>query len=123
MRSVASSRRTANGPYRPSRDPQVLLLVGIVLAVVGLWVVGVMSPATLAGGESGPVFPFSDQSEDGVVSVSVNESTVDPGDGVTVTVTVDGRPASDAGVRDAGESSATGEDGTVVVSVDEPGSY
>jgi len=120
---VASSRRTANGPYRPSRDPQVLLLVGIVVAVVGLWVVGVMSPATLAGGESGPVFPFSDQSEDGVVSVSVNESTVDPGDGVTVTVTVDRRPASDAGVRVAGESYATGGDGTVVVSVDEPGSY
>ena len=93
------------------------------MAVVGLWVVGVMSPATLAGGESGPVFPFSDQSEDGVVSVSVNESTVDPGDGVTVTVTVDGRPAGDAGVRVAGESYATGDDGTVVVSVAEPGSY
>jgi hypothetical protein len=94
-----------------------------VAAVVGLWVVGVMSPATLAGGESGPVFPFSDQSEDGVVSVSVNESTVDPSGRVTVTVNVDGNPASDATVRVAGESYATGEDGTVVVSVDEPGAY
>jgi hypothetical protein len=101
----------------------VLLLVGIVVAVVGLWVVGVVSPATLAGGESGPVFPFSDQSEDGVVAVSVNESTVDPGDRVTVTVTVDGSPASDAAVRVAGASYATGDDGTVVVSVDDPGSY
>lgn len=123
MSSVSATRRAANGPYRPTRDPQVLLLVGIVVAVVGLWVVGVMSPATLSGGESGPVFPFRDQSEDGVVSVSVNRSTVDPGEPVAVTVRVDGNPASDATVRVAGESYATGGDGTVVVSVGDPGAY
>ena len=123
MSSVTSTRRTANGPYRPTRDPQVLLLVGIVVAVVGLWVVGVMSPATLSGGESGPVFPFRDQSEDGQVSVSVNQSAVDSGEPVAVTVSVDGKPVSDAAVRVAGASYATSGDGTVVVSVDDPGSY
>ncbi|WP_323675550.1 hypothetical protein [Halorubellus sp. PRR65] len=123
MSSVTSTRRTANGPYRPTRDPQVLLLVGIVVAVVGLWVVGVMSPATLSGGESGPVFPFRDQSEDGQVSVSVNRSTVDSGEPVAVTVSVDGNPVSDATVRVADEVYATSGDGTVVVSVDDPGSY
>ncbi|MFC6955310.1 hypothetical protein [Halorubellus litoreus] len=101
----------------------MLLLVGIVVAVVGLWVVGVMSPATLSGGESGPVFPFRDQSEDGRVSVSVNRSAVDPGDLVAVTVSVDGKPVSDATVRVAGASYATSGDGTAVVSVDDPGSY
>ncbi|WP_227133583.1 hypothetical protein [Halorubellus salinus] len=101
----------------------MLLLVGIVVAVVGLWVVGVMSPATLSGGESGPVFPFRDQSEDGQVSVSVNRSTVDSGELVAVTVSVDGKPVSDATVRVAGASYATSGDGTVVVSVDDPGSY
>jgi hypothetical protein len=101
----------------------VLLLVGIVVAVVGLWVVGVMSPATLSGGESGPVFPFRDQSEDGQVSVSVNASRVDPGDAVAVTVEVDGQPTSDAAVSVAGGSYATGENGSVVVRLDDPGRY
>jgi len=100
-----------------------MLLVGIVVAVVGLWGVGVMSPATLAGGESGPVFPFSDQSEDGQVSVSVNASTVAPGESVAVTVSVDRRPRSDATVVVAGESYTTDADGTVVVSLSDPGTY
>jgi hypothetical protein len=120
---VSRLRRASKGPYRPTRDPQVLLLVAIVVGVVGLWVVGAMSPATLPGGESGPVFPFRDQSEDGVVDVAVNESTVDPGGVVGVTVTVDGKAVSDASVSVAGRSYETDDDGEVVVRLESPGSY
>lgn len=120
---VSPRNRSTSGPYRPSRDPQILLLVGIVAAVVGLWVVGVMSPAALVGGESGPVFPFRDQSEEGQVELSLNASTVDPGDAVEVSVTVDGDPASDATVAVAGDEYATDADGVVVIRLDSPGSY
>lgn len=99
------------------------MLVGIVAAVIGLWLVGAMSPATLVGTDSGPIFPFSDQSEDGVLEVSVNESSVDPGDPVTVTVTIDRSPTSDATVSVDGTEYEVGGDGTVVVELDDPGEY
>jgi hypothetical protein len=118
---VSCGVRASEGPYRPSRDPQVLLLVVIVVAVVGLWVVGAMSPATLVGGDGGPVFPFRDQSEDGQIEVAVNASTVDPGGTVAVTVTVDDDPVGDAPVAVDGRTYATDSDGRVVVRLDAPG--
>lgn len=120
---VSSRKRASKGPYRPSRDPQIILLVAIVLGAVGLWLFGVMSPATLVGGPSEPVFPFSDQSGDAQVEVSVNASQIDPGDAIEVSVQIDNKPTSEAPVEIGGESYRTGDDGTVVVRLQDPGSY
>lgn len=110
-------------PYRPTRDPVVLLLAVIVIAAVMAMVTGI--GVTLGGDSgSGPVFPFPESGENETLSISVNRTVLSPGDTVAVTVTwVGDGPVRNATVTTAGRRYRTGSDGTVVIAFEEPGTY
>lgn len=117
------SKSARSGTYRPSRDPVVLLLAVIVVAAGAAMLAGV-GISLQGGGTSEPLFPFPEGGTNGSVSVSVNRTTVQPGERVEIEVTrVDATAVENATVTVAGNRYRTGADGTVVVALPSTGTY
>ncbi|PSQ19086.1 hypothetical protein BRD00_02235 [Halobacteriales archaeon QS_8_69_26] len=115
-----------DGPYRPSRDPTVIVLLLIVLGAVTASLLGI-GPAEGIGDGSGPVFPIvggGDGERTVELEVSVNETDVTVGDPVRIRVTTpDGRPVSNATVRVDGATYRTDDRGFVVHAFPTPGNH
>ncbi|HKL28280.1 MAG TPA: hypothetical protein VJ898_03325 [Natrialbaceae archaeon] len=119
----SSGSRSGGSGYRPSRDPMILLLIFIVAAAVVAMLTGV--GISLQGGTGGgPLFPFPEGGANESVSVSVNRTTISPGESVEVTVTrANATPVANATVVAGEDRYRTGPNGTAVVTFSEPGSY
>lgn len=102
-----------------------MLLGLIVVGSVVLMVAGVGSPIAGEGGGSGPVFGLGSSGNSTTdLAVSVNESSVRPGEAVLVSVAGKrGRPVANATVAVAGEEYETNASGAVVVRFGTGGNY
>ena len=101
----------------------ILLLIFIVAAAVVAMLTGV--GISLQGGTGGgPLFPFPEGGANESVSVSVNRTTLPPGESVEVTVTrANATPVANATVVVGNDRYRTGPNGTAVVTFSESGSH
>ncbi|WP_435333535.1 CARDB domain-containing protein [Haloarchaeobius sp. TZWWS8] len=117
-----------DGSYRPHRDPQVILLVLIVLGTFAVMVGGLgTGPPFGDGGSSGPVFPVwdfdgEDRPDAEELVLTANRTTVDPGDAVRFRVTAKDKPVANATLRVGGRTVETDRNGTAVAVFEDPGS-
>ncbi|WP_435359402.1 CARDB domain-containing protein [Haloarchaeobius sp. DFWS5] len=126
--SPAATRK--DGPYKPHRDPQILLLVVIVLGTFAVMAGGLNTGPPFGDDNetNGPVFPVWDydgekRPDAEALELSANRTTVDPGGAVQFTVTAKDKPVANATVAVAGEQVTTDRNGTVVRTFADPGSY
>ncbi|WP_256297133.1 CARDB domain-containing protein [Haloarchaeobius salinus] len=130
-RSVpGSSPLRTDERYRPHRDPQVIILVLIVLGTFAVMVGGLGTGPPFGDDNSsdGPVFPFYDydgeeQPEPEAVTLSADRTVVDPGGTIAFTVVAGDRPVANATVRVDGQSVETDRNGTATVRFETPGDY
>ncbi|WP_257298548.1 hypothetical protein [Haloarchaeobius sp. FL176] len=120
----------ADDRYRPLRDPQVIVLVLIVLGtfVVMIGGLGTGPPFGDDNSSDGPVFPVFDydgeqQPEPEEVSLSANRTVVDPDGSIEFTVRAGDKPVANATLRVAGQSVETDRNGTATLRLDTPGDY
>lgn len=116
--------------YRPHRDPQVIILVLIVLGTLAVMVGGLGTGPPFGDDNSsdGPVFPFYDydgdeRPEPGDVTLSADRTVVDPGGSIEFTVMAGDRPVANATLRVAGQTVETGRNGTATIAFETPGEY
>jgi hypothetical protein len=120
----------ADERYRPFRDPQIIVLVLIVLGtfVVMIGGVGTGPPFGDDNSSDGPVFPVFDydgeeQPEPEEVTLSADRTIVDPGETVEFSVSAGDKPVANATLQVAGQSVETDRNGTATVRLDVPGEY
>lgn len=120
----------ADERYRPHRDPQVIVLVLIVLGTFAVMFggLGTGPPFGSSNASDGPVFPFYDydgdqRPEPEAVSLTATRTVVDPGESVEFTVTAGDRPVANATLQVAGQSVETDRNGTATVRFETPGDY
>ncbi|MFD1646412.1 hypothetical protein [Haloarchaeobius litoreus] len=120
----------ADERYRPLRDPQVIILVLIVLGTFAVMVGGLGTGPPFGDDNSsdGPVFPFYDydgqeQPEPEEVTLSADRTVVDPGGSIEFTVRAGDRAVANATVQVAGQSVETNRNGTATVRFETPGEY
>lgn len=120
----------ADERYRPLRDPQVIILVLIVLGTFAVMLggLGTGPPFGSDNSSDGPVFPFYDydgdqQPEPEAVTLSADRTVVDPGEAIEFSVVAGDRPVANATVQVAGQSVETDRNGTATVRFETPGDY
>ncbi|WP_440989111.1 CARDB domain-containing protein [Haloarchaeobius baliensis] len=125
-----SSPLRADERYRPHRDPQVIILVLIVLGTFAVMLGGLGTGPPFGDDNSsdGPVFPFYDydgdqQPEPEAVTLSADSTVLDPGDTVEFSVVAGDRPVANATLQVAGQSVETDANGTATVRLETPGDY
>lgn len=137
MQSDAPRPVPGSGPlrvderYRPHRDPQVILLVLIVVGTFAVMFGGLGTGPPFGGGGNntdGPVFPFYDydgsqQPRPDQVRLSADRTVVDPGGAIEFVVRAGDRPVANATLQVAGQSVETDRNGTATVRFDAPGEY
>ncbi|MCT9097495.1 CARDB domain-containing protein [Haloarchaeobius sp. HME9146] len=124
----ASTR--SDGTYRPLRDPQVILLILIVLGTFAVMAGGLGTGPPFGDDDesSGPVFPVfdydgEDRPEAETLTLAANRTVVDPAGAVKFTVTASNKPVANVSLRVDGRSAETDQNGTSVLTFDSPGSY
>ncbi len=124
----ASTR--SDGSYRPFRDPQVILLVLIVLGTFAVMAggLGTGPPFGDDNESSGPVFPVFDydgeeRPEAEALSLTANRTTIDPGQAVTFSVRAKDKPVANVTLSGGDRSEKTDRNGTAVLTFAEPGRY
>jgi hypothetical protein len=120
----------ADDRYRPLRDPQIIVLVLIVLGtfVVMIGGLGTGPPFGDDNSSDGPVFPVFDydgeqQPDPEAVVLSANRTVVDPGGSIEFSVSAGDRPVANATLRISDQSVETDRNGTATVRLDTPGDY
>ncbi|MFC4406542.1 hypothetical protein [Haloarchaeobius iranensis] len=120
----------ADERYRPSRDPQIIVLVLIVLGtfVVMFGGLGTGPPFGDDNSSDGPVFPVYDyddeeRPEPEAVSLSADRTVVDPGGTIEFSVRAGDTPVANATLQVGGRSVETDRNGTATVQLDTPGDY
>ncbi|WP_435364482.1 CARDB domain-containing protein [Haloarchaeobius sp. DYHT-AS-18] len=124
----ASTR--SDGTYRPLRDPQVILLILIVLGTFAVMAggLGTGPPFGDDNESSGPVFPVfdydgEDRPEAEALTLAANRTVVDPSGAVEFSVTAADKPVSNVTLQVEERRAETDQNGTAVLTFDEPGTY